>query len=743
MLRRVALALSLAACSAFMLSSCAITKDNLKISGAFAPTGTVGTAYSATLTASGGDGGDLWTVTGLPTGIAVPVTSGSTLAASGTPTTPGTYEISATVTDAHGDSKTYSGTLVISSQPLSISPVSLGALTSTEAVSGLTLTATPATTGPYTWTVSSGTLPAGLVLNNGSSTSATAIESATNSITISGTVVNSGLYSFTLSVADAITPVADAGSQSFSGLIHAGTVACAPAPMPRGNESALTSPYAFVVQGTDTNQLPIAYAGSVTPDGKGGISVAAVDFVGSAAGAQSLSIDRAESSYSYGSDGRGCLFLVFGAATPGAERARRGSVISAVAHSARSAHQEIDTQFTSTAAPEFVTFSFALNSSGSGRITEFDSADGAGPIAAGMIHAQTAADFSVASLAPNYVFGMDGWYTLTSTMIDRAALAGSFTNTSGTVSSGFSDVNLAGNYLGEQVNGTGTLGSVSPATGRGLGTYNVNVGGTDLGFDYAFYIINASDYYIISTENPSTVGAFLVTGRALAASAVASAPDAYFLAAWTGIDLTAGPSGRGANYAAIATIQTTSDGAIPAATIYANDAGNFTSSQASGEFTVAPLSSRVTMTGFPDPPVAYLAAPNQDDGVAGFLAGTDAFTSSGIIVLQSSSAPSYTAASLNGNFVIGSSEDPTGASGSIAGAGEFNGAGNYSDVRDVVATGQPLAPGASVSTSYSMNSDGSGTLAGGNVAFVTSGTVVFAIDSGGSSTEPLLYILLQ
>jgi hypothetical protein len=360
-----------------------------------------------------------------------------------------------------------------------------------------------------------------------------------------------------------------------------------------------------------------------------------------------------------------------------------------------------------------------------------------------MIHAQTAADFSVASLAPNYVFGLDGWYTLTSTMIDRAALAGSFTNTSGTVSSGFSDVNLAGNYLGEQVNGTGTLGSVSPATGRGLGTYNVNVGGTDLGFDYAFYIINASDYYIISTENPSTVAAFLVTGRALAASAVASAPDAYFLAAWTGIDLNAGPSGRGANYAAIATIQTTSDGAIPAATIYANDAGNFTSSQASGEFTVAPLSSRVTMTGFPDPPVAYLAAPNQDDGVAGFLAGTDAFTSSGIIVLQSSSAPAYTAASLNGNFVIGSSEDPTGASGSIVGAGEFNAAGNYSDVRDVVATGQPLAPGTSVSTSYSMNSDGSGTLAGGNVNFVTSGTVVFAIDSGGSSTEPLLYILLQ
>jgi len=57
---------------------------------------------------------------------------------------------------------------------LTITPATLGTLTNGTAVTPIALTAT-STTGPYTWTVSSGSLPAGLVLNNGTTTSATAI----------------------------------------------------------------------------------------------------------------------------------------------------------------------------------------------------------------------------------------------------------------------------------------------------------------------------------------------------------------------------------------------------------------------------------------------------------------------------------------------------------------------------------------------------------------------------------------
>ena len=723
------------------LSSCGSTGDNFKISGSFPDAGTVGTAYAASLTAEGGDGGDAWTVLGLPPGLTVSGTSGATLTASGTPSTPGTYSVSASVKDTRGTIVVYSASVVVKSQPLTISPSTLVSLTAGQTTGGVTFTATPATAGPYTWTLSSGTLPAGLLLSNGSSTSATTIQSDTNSITLLGTPSASGFYSFTVGVSDGIAPVADTGSVILSGVIHAGTTACAPVPMPRGNEAALTSPYAFVVEGTDANRLPIAFAGSITPDGNGGIAVAAVDYAGTAAGAQPLTAIPTYSSYSYGADGRGCLYFVFQSGKSAPSRKVIRDVIPELAHASPNAHREVSTEGASGAPPETATFSFALTSSGSGRISEFDSAGGAGPIAAGAIHVQNPNQFSLAALGSNYVFGMDGWYTLTSTLIDRASLAGSFANQSGAISNGYNDVNLAGNYLGEQINATGTLGAVSPATGRGTGTYDINVGGTNLGFEFAYYVIDSSDFFLISTDNPSDVGAFLVTGRALAGLAESQPPNGYFLAAWTGIDLTSGPNG--ANFAAIANFQATSDGAIPSITVYQNDAGTFSSAPISGSYTITPLSSRVTISGFPNPPVAYLAAPNQDDGLAGFLAGTDAYTSSGVIEIQTGSTPTYATSSLDGNFIIGSTEDPTGQSGSVTGAGAFNGTGTYSDVRDAIRSDAAPATDQLVSAPYFVNSDGSGSVANGAITFVTSGSVVFAINSSSSATQPLLYVLLK
>jgi hypothetical protein len=42
-----------------------------------------------------------------------------------------------------------------------------------------------------------------------------------------------------------------------------------------------------------------------------------------------------------------------------------------------------------------------------------------------------------------------------------------------------------------------------------------------------------------------------------------------------------------------------------------------------------------------------------------------------------------------------------------------------------------------------VNSDGSGSVANGAITFVTSGSVVFAINSSSSATQPLLYVLLK
>lgn len=740
-----------------LLASCAETKANLSISGTFPATGTIGTPYSATLTAKGGDGTNAWIVTGLPPGVSAPATSGSTLTVSGTPTTPGTYSVSAMVTDIHGESTTYSSFVVINSIALSISPNSLGNFTVAQTFEGITYTATPATTGPYTWTITSGALPVGMRFTSNDMASSRSgsskpvsvgmanprtIQTESNSVTISGNPNFSGAYFFTLAVSDSLTPTPDNGSQAFSGLIAANTTDCAGVPLARGNESALSGPYAFVAQGVDGDVLPIAYAGSFTANTLGGITASTVDFFGETAGAESFKVNLAYSSYSFGADNRGCLYLVFQpAATATASRVPRkvlpGLAASAAGRKSTARPAGMKTPPVNIA----VTLSFALSpDTGSGRIIEFDQGSGDDAGATGVIHSQSRSAFSVASLAPSFVFGMSGWYTVDAELLDSTALAGSFSNSAGVVSNGSSDGNIAGNSTGQLTGGTGTLGPIDPNTGRGIGTYSVDVSGTTLEFDYAYYVLNSSDYLIISTDSPGDVGAFSITGRAVGGSAVASPMNGYYMAGWSGIDLEAATSASGGNYAAIATLQAGTDGTVSSFNSIANDAGTEQSVESSGTYILQPSTSRVQFAGWAAPPVVYLAAGGQDDQIAGFLVGSDPFTSSGLLALQTSSSADFSDASLQGNFILGSAEDVVPQNASIAGVSSFDGEGNYTDTRDVVAD-DDYSSAANYTTQYHVGSDGTGFLGHKDIFLVTNGGMIFAIDSD-ESNAPALYILL-
>ena len=151
---------------------------------------TTGTAYSTTLQATGGTTPYNWIVSAgtLPAGLTLAASTGVIL---GTPITAGTVSFTVQVTDAANNMGTKALSIAVASAPQSpsVNTTSLpGATTGT--VYSTTLQASGGTT-PYSWSVSAGTLPAGLSLVAGTGV-------------ISGTPTATGTASFTVQVTDAV-----------------------------------------------------------------------------------------------------------------------------------------------------------------------------------------------------------------------------------------------------------------------------------------------------------------------------------------------------------------------------------------------------------------------------------------------------------------------------------------------------------------------------------------------------------
>ncbi|MBQ9566353.1 MAG: putative Ig domain-containing protein [Synergistaceae bacterium] len=128
------------------------------------PDGKQGDAYSATITVTGSKPFTKLNVTGLPTALtATPNPSTGEIAISGTPTDPvNTYSVTVTAENAHGTTTKTLNLKINSGAPV-ISAIALPDGVEGAAYAGATLTATGP--GTVTWSIASGTLPAGLTLN--------------------------------------------------------------------------------------------------------------------------------------------------------------------------------------------------------------------------------------------------------------------------------------------------------------------------------------------------------------------------------------------------------------------------------------------------------------------------------------------------------------------------------------------------------------------------------------------------
>jgi hypothetical protein len=159
------------------------------------PAGTVGGAYSQTISTTGGSGGVTFGVTAgaLPVGVSLDTSSG---VVSGTPTTAGTSNFTITATDNVGATglRAYSVTI---NAGIAVNPATLPA-TTISVPYAQTVTATGGN-GSYTFSVSAGALPTGLSLNPASGQ-------------VSGTPTAAGTASFTITATDGL---AATGSRAY------------------------------------------------------------------------------------------------------------------------------------------------------------------------------------------------------------------------------------------------------------------------------------------------------------------------------------------------------------------------------------------------------------------------------------------------------------------------------------------------------------------------------------------------
>ncbi|MBI4811174.1 MAG: putative Ig domain-containing protein, partial [Ignavibacteriales bacterium] len=243
----------------------------INLSPATLPNGTVGVAYSQTITASGGTSPYSFAVVAgaLPDGLVL----SSTGALFGTPTSAGSFNFTIRATDAQGCQGDQSYGVSISCPTISLNPSSL--LNGIVGVLYGQVIVASGGTAPYSYGVTSGALPNGLTL--------------LPSGTLSGTPTTVGLSSFIITATDA---QGCTGSQNYSITINCPTITLSSISLPNGSvgksysqtitATGGTSPYSFAItSGSLPDGLTLSSTGVLsgipTTVGSFGFTITATD----------------------------------------------------------------------------------------------------------------------------------------------------------------------------------------------------------------------------------------------------------------------------------------------------------------------------------------------------------------------------------------------------------------------------------------------------------------------------------
>ncbi|MGD0226113.1 MAG: putative Ig domain-containing protein [Terriglobia bacterium] len=643
------------------------------------PAGSEGIAYLAGVDASGGTPPYTWSLAigSLPPGLTMPPGSG---VISGVPTSQGTFTFTVAAQDSSPTKQTQTQSLAIAigaPGPLAITTFSLidGTLNTPYNAKVVALGGTP----PYTWSIPTGGLPAGVSL--GSSTGA-----------ISGTPSSTGTSAFTIVVVDSSSP-AETQSQALSMTVANPAEACTSS----GNNAVLDGLYAFSLSGfNDVGFLTIV--GSFAADGTGKITAGEADTNG-VLGAQNGKLITSASSYSAGSDNRGCATL----ATP-----------------------------FGTFVTHFALGSISSKHATAARMIEWDSPSASAYIASGQLLGQSSSAFAGGPTG-SYVFRTVGW--------DPSSLGGRDVCV-GVLNAGEN----AFTALEEDCNDAWTLSTSSApalagaytaidANGRGTGIITLG----DSNFNITLYMVSSSQLLVVNADpGPFASGEWdQQSVPAGGAGFTQASLDGNMVLYLSGLSL-------GGTATTVSMETASADGSSSLAiTFYEDRAGTLqVSATDTCTYTVEP-NGRVTLGSVTqscgsNPPVFYLAGLN-----TGFIVDTAPGVDAGSFEPQS--AGPFNNASLSGNFFGGIAEVAMQTEQAEVDPVTANGSGNMTGTTDISSMSAQDAGSCFLAATYAVNSDGtfSVSTSGGAVAGIIISSSKFVMFSPATflTANPTLLVM--
>lgn len=728
--------------------------NTLEVTTASLPAGTVGTAYSAELQATGGKTPYTWTIKSgaVPSGLSFSAAGTIT----GTPAIAGSANVlTFEVTDANKSTAT-SGNLNLKIDSAPAPRVTTTSLPN--GTVGFAYSASLRATGgksPYTWSVKAGILPAGLSL------------SATGSI--AGTPTASGDFgSLVFAVSDANQSVGDSDDLN----MH-----IAPAPAPQITTTALPTgkvgtAYAFTLQATggsgvytwsvqsgtlpsglSLNSATGAISGIPTTAGfftplvfkvtdadtatavSGNLSLQVYNLQGCSAGSESNLGTQPYAFSIKGFDPEGPVTMI-GTFTPDGKGgitageqdinssigALNGLSINATGSSYTLGADNNGCLTLLNSAGVKTTFRFAVggvNGSGAfttGHIIVFDDYTGTGTRGSGILRLQDSSSLSA---------GLQGMYALQMTGTNAGSghlgLVGSLQVAGGGNFNNISlDVDNAGSLW---TNVKGVTGSYSGVDGNGRGT--AAFAATGFSLNSVFYIVSANEVLFASTDplaiNPISSGEALSTGGPFSAANLKNNYVGH------GIGLSAdGP------VAMIGMASFDGIGTITAGFLTKDLGGAVYTGGVNGTYEVDSVTGRLSSTDSSITPVGYLVT--NFPGVSAFLVGNDFPATSGVLEPQTSASPSI------GIFSMGTDEVADYETVNQVGTlyltvANFWGTANLDNPTvPYLVMDQPIP-----TTPFGFGSDG-GTF-GADTGAVTSGSAIYYIDEAAGITHPSVTVV--